>query len=210
MDWRLVALAGVGLFGVVEAAAQELPKIVEPAPTHQRYSAVGFASWYGSGFHGHATADGEIFDTRSLSAAHRTMPLPSYARVTNLGNGRSVIVRVNDRGPFIRGRILDVSSRVAKLLDFSGVAKVRIDYVGTAAPAGSDERALLASLRTGGAPATSPSATTVARAASDDGETIVAQTAERSTAAKARSPYGDLIMPASWLQATTTTASATP
>ena len=79
------------------------------------------------------------------------MPLPSYARVTNLSNDRSIVVRVNDRGPFIRGRILDVSARVAKLLDFSGrgLVKVRLDYIGKAPPAGADEPALLASLQTG-------------------------------------------------------------
>jgi rare lipoprotein A len=121
---------------------------------HQRYSVVGMASWYGSELHGHATADGEIFDMRSLSAAHRSMPLPSYARVTNLSNGRSIVVRVNDRGPFVRGRIVDVSARVAEMLEFNraGVTKVRLDYIGKAPPAGSDGPALLASLQTGGSP----------------------------------------------------------
>jgi rare lipoprotein A len=175
MIWRLAALAGIGLFGAVEAAAQELPRFREHPPERQRYSAVGLASWYGNEFHRHATADGEIFDMGSLSAAHRTMPLPSYARVTNLGNGRSIVVRVNDRGPFVGGRILDVSARVARLLAFDhlGVAKVRLDYVGKAPPAGSDEPALLASLQTGAARV----AAAAARLAPGGGTTEIARTA---------------------------------
>ena len=91
----------------------------------------------------------------SLSAAHPTMPLPSYARVTNLENGYSVIVRVNDRGPYHGGRVMDVSSRVADVLDMKamGTAKVKVDYVGAAPMEGSDDLQLLASLRTDGSPA---------------------------------------------------------
>ena len=98
------------------------------------YSAVGMASWYGAAFHGRRTANGEVYDMASLSAAHPTMPLPSYARVTNLGNGYSVIVRVNDRGPYHAGRVMDVSSRVADVLDMKamGTARVKVDYVGPA------------------------------------------------------------------------------
>jgi rare lipoprotein A len=119
------------------------------------YSAVGFASWYGDAFHGRRTANGEVYDMRSLSAAHPTMPLPSYARVTNLSNGYSVIVRVNDRGPYHSNRVMDVSSRVADVLDFKGAgsAKIRVDYVGRAPLEGSDDGELLASLRTDGSPA---------------------------------------------------------
>jgi rare lipoprotein A len=180
----------MGLFGAVEAASQEMPSFSQYAPTHERYSAVGLASWYGSEFRGRATADGEIFGVGSLSAAHRTMPLPSYARVTNLGNGRSIVVRVNDRGPFVRGRILDVSARVATLLDFNrrGVAKVRLDYIGKAPPAGSDEPALLASLQTRGAP-TVESASLTARAVSVERRAVV----ERPSAPEPRSPYGELV-----------------
>ncbi|CAA9306588.1 MAG: Septum-associated rare lipoprotein A, partial [uncultured Microvirga sp.] len=76
------------------------------------YSRVGLASWYGSDFHGRLTANGEIFDRESLAAAHPTMPLPSYARVTNLENRRSMIVRVNDRGPYHADRVMDVSENV--------------------------------------------------------------------------------------------------
>ena len=105
------------------------------------YAAVGLASWYGDAFHGRRTANGEVYDMRSLSAAHPTMPLPSYARVTNLGNGYSMIVRVNDRGPYAPGRIMDVSSRVADMLDFksAGTAKVKVEYVGPAPLAGADD-----------------------------------------------------------------------
>ena len=119
------------------------------------YTAVGMASWYGAAFHGRRTANGEVYDMASLSAAHPTMPLPSYARVTNLENGYSVIVRVNDRGPYHAGRVMDVSSRVADVLDMKamGTAKVKVDYVGAAPMEGSDNSQLLASLRTDGSPA---------------------------------------------------------
>jgi rare lipoprotein A len=119
------------------------------------YTATGMASWYGAAFHGRRTANGEVYDMASLSAAHPTMPLPSYARVTNLDNGYSVIVRVNDRGPYHAGRVMDVSSRVADVLDMKamGTAKVKVDYVGPAPMEGSDDSQLLASLRTDGSPA---------------------------------------------------------
>ena len=122
---------------------------------NSHYAAVGMASWYGDAFHGRRTANGEVYDMRSLSAAHPTMPLPSYARVTNLGNGYSMVVRVNDRGPYAPGRIIDVSSRVADMLDIksTGTAKVKVEYVGPAPLAGSDDSTLVASLRTDGSPA---------------------------------------------------------
>jgi rare lipoprotein A len=120
------------------------------------YVAIGMASWYGDAFQGRRTANGEIYDKESLSAAHPTMPLPSYARVTNLGNGRSIIVRVNDRGPYHGGRVMDVSSRVADVLNFkgAGTARVKVEYVGRASLDGSDDAKLLATLRIDGAPAT--------------------------------------------------------
>jgi len=119
------------------------------------YSAVGYASWYGDAFHGRRTANGEVYDMRSLSAAHPTMPLPSYARVTNLANGYSMIVRVNDRGPYSGGRIIDVSSLVADMLAIkaTGTAKVKVDYVGAAPLEGADDTMLAGSLRTDGGPA---------------------------------------------------------
>jgi rare lipoprotein A len=123
---------------------------------NESYAAVGNASWYGDAFQGRRTANGEIYDKDSISAAHPTMPLPSYARVTNLGNGRSIIVRVNDRGPYHGGRVMDVSSRVADALDFkgAGTARVKVEYIGRAAIEGSDDSRLLATLRLDGAPAT--------------------------------------------------------
>jgi rare lipoprotein A len=116
------------------------------------YSSTGMSSWYGDAFHGRKTANGEIYDKHSYTAAHPTMPLPSYARVTNVTNGRSIIVRVNDRGPFHGGRIVDVSERVANALEFKhlGTARVKVDYVGRASTAGSDDRKLVATLRTDG------------------------------------------------------------
>ena len=113
------------------------------------YNKVGLASWYGPNFHGRLTANGEIYDQYSLSAAHPTMPLPSYAKVTNLENGASVTVRVNDRGPFARGRIIDLSAKAAKLLDYEhkGLAKVRVKYLGKARMDGLDERVLVASYK---------------------------------------------------------------
>lgn len=113
------------------------------------YEAVGTASWYGAAFHGRMTANGEVFDANSFSAAHTTMPLPSYARVTNLKNGRSIIVRVNDRGPFHSNRIIDLSHRAAEVLDFrdDGVAKVKVKYIGPARLDGHDNAFLLASYR---------------------------------------------------------------
>ncbi len=113
------------------------------------YSAVGLASWYGDDFHGRYTANGEIFDMNSISAASPTLPLPSYARVTNLTNYRSIVVRVNDRGPYVGDRVMDVSARAAKLLGFygKGVTKVKIEYIGRAPLAGSDDGKLAATLR---------------------------------------------------------------
>jgi rare lipoprotein A len=92
------------------------------------YDETGIASWYGEQFHGRSTADGEIFDLNSLTAAHRTLPMPVVVRVTNLDNGRSIKLRVNDRGPYARGRIIDVSRRAAQMLGFEGqgTAHVRV------------------------------------------------------------------------------------
>jgi len=92
------------------------------------YDETGIASWYGEQFHGKYTANGEVFDLNQMTAAHRTLPMPSVVRVTNLENGRSIEVRVNDRGPYARGRIIDMSRRAAQLLGFEGqgTAKVRV------------------------------------------------------------------------------------
>lgn len=95
------------------------------------YSEVGVASWYGGKFHGRKTASGEVFDKNLLTAAHKTLPLPVIAKVTNLANGRSVKVRINDRGPFSRGRLIDLSQAAAKKLGFihHGTAKVRVEVL---------------------------------------------------------------------------------
>jgi rare lipoprotein A len=115
------------------------------------YREEGLASWYGDDFHGRLTANGEVFDMDSLSAAHPTLPMPCYARVTNLYNGRSLIVRVNDRGPYVANRLIDVSHKAAQLLGFkgNGTTRVRVEYAGRAPLEGSDDRQLEATLRTG-------------------------------------------------------------
>jgi peptidoglycan lytic transglycosylase len=127
------------------------------------YRADGVASWYGPDFHGRLTANGEVYDMHGISAAHPTMPLPSYARVTNLENGRSIVVRVNDRGPYAHERIIDLSIGTAKALKLygSGLARVRVEYVGRAPMEGSDDRMLLATLRDG-TPAPAPSRVMIA------------------------------------------------
>lgn len=111
------------------------------------YNKVGHASWYGDAFHGRLTANGEVYDKEHLSAAHPTFPLPSYARVTNLENGASVVVRVNDRGPYEYDRLIDVSSKTADLLDLKrkGSANVQVQYVGRARMDGHDMPYLMAS-----------------------------------------------------------------
>ncbi|WP_262695206.1 septal ring lytic transglycosylase RlpA family protein [Kordiimonas aquimaris] len=105
------------------------------------YDQVGFASWYGRDFHGKKTANGEIYNMNALTAAHKTLPMPTYVKVTNLENNRSIVLRVNDRGPFVAGRLIDVSRRGAQLLGFEkqGVTRVRIQA--------SDEQGRVASRR---------------------------------------------------------------
>lgn len=113
------------------------------------YDETGIASWYGPDFHGKLTANGEVFDQNAVSAAHKTLPMPSVVRVTNLENGRSLVVRVNDRGPFAHGRVIDMSRRSAQLLGFEGqgTARVRVEIMpeesrvlaGKLAPSGSSQ-----------------------------------------------------------------------
>ncbi|HVI50216.1 MAG TPA: septal ring lytic transglycosylase RlpA family protein [Candidatus Sulfotelmatobacter sp.] len=131
-------------YGVKEAIGQDtrggVYKVGKPYqiqgvwyyPTEDyNYSETGIASWYGPDFHGKYTANGEVFDQNDVTAAHRTLPLPSFVRVTNLDNGRSLVVRVNDRGPFAHGRILDLSKRAAQLLGMegTGTAKVKVEIM---------------------------------------------------------------------------------
>lgn len=146
------------------------------------HTETGIASWYGPGFHGKRTANGEAFDQNALTAAHRTLQMPSLVRVTNLENGRSIIVRINDRGPFSRGRVIDLSARSAELLQFKnqGTAKVKLQVLGEESRAiaeaakrgvnvngveiamnegrGLDSRFLMHNTSTGGAPATTQTA----------------------------------------------------
>lgn len=98
------------------------------------YDEIGIGSWYGPNFHGRPTANGEVFDQHQMTAAHTTLPIPSIAEVTNLENGRSVIVRINDRGPFVDDRIIDLSRAAAEELDYRsrGLARVRVRYLGPA------------------------------------------------------------------------------
>jgi len=111
-------------------------------PTEEGYRERGFASWYGEKFHGHDTSNGEVYDMFQLSAAHKSMPIPGFLRVTNLENNKSIIVRVNDRGPFHSDRIIDLSYAAAHMLDFAnkGTAMVEVEaimptIVANAAPA---------------------------------------------------------------------------
>jgi len=104
-------------------------------PAHEpNYDEIGIASWYGPTFHGKPSASGEPFDENALTAAHPTLPIPSLVRVTNLDNGRAVVVRLNDRGPFVDDRIIDLSRGAAGVLDMHGpgTARVRVQYVGPA------------------------------------------------------------------------------
>src|SRR5712691_2608224 len=147
MPWTVLLLLAVVLAGcaggrhapaaVGDARGKGLYKIGNPYqidgvwyyPAEDwNYNETGIASWYGEAFHGKDTANGENFDLNAMTAAHRTLPLPTVVEVTNLDNGRSIQVRVNDRGPFARGRIIDLSRRSAQLLGFEaqGTAKVRV------------------------------------------------------------------------------------
>lgn len=134
-------------------------------PSDRPHRSEGVASWYGDDFHGRLTANGEVYDMHGISAAHPTMPMPSYARVTNLRTGRSLIVRVNDRGPYHADRVVDLSAKAADLLQFrgKGLSRVRVEFVGPAPLEGSDDRRLVATL-TDGKPAPAPSAVRLAAA----------------------------------------------
>ena len=133
---RVLSILMAALFLVASVGAAPVPN--HPVPrvnpksraSQSKPYQVGKASWYGKKFHGKATASGEDFDMFELTAAHRQLPLGTYVKVTNLRNDKWVIVRVNDRGPYIRGRIMDLSYGAARMLDFhAGVEKVRLDVV---------------------------------------------------------------------------------
>lgn len=136
----LSACAGKGSSGSSTAPAQSYVKVGKPytvkgvtyVPAHQPgYREEGLASWYGPGFHGRSTANGETFDKWELTAAHPTLPMPSLVRVTHLKTGKQIVVRINDRGPFAKGRIIDLSRRAAEELGTigEGVARVRVEYM---------------------------------------------------------------------------------
>jgi rare lipoprotein A len=151
------------------------------------YVKTGKASWYGASFHGRLTANGEIYDMFALSAAHPTFPLPSYARVTNKKTGSSVMVRVNDRGPYVADRVMDVSSRAAELLGYKsdGVGDVKVEYVGKAPVEGDDTAMLMASYRPGNAsPLNDGLATGVMVASNDVPSRLSYATPARSAAAR--------------------------
>ena len=102
-----------------------------PSKKVETFSQTGKASWYGPGFHGRKTSNGERFDMNMMTAAHPTLPIPSYARVTNLANGKTIVVRINDRGPFHSSRVMDLSKAAAQKLGFmhTGVAQVKVEQV---------------------------------------------------------------------------------
>jgi rare lipoprotein A len=106
------------------------------------YDRIGQASYYAHQFHGRRTSNGEIFDMDALSAAHPTLPLPSYVHVTNLDNGRTLLLRVNDRGPYVANRVIDVSRTAARYLGFEvrGTTRVRVRYAGPAPLSGDDRQ----------------------------------------------------------------------
>jgi rare lipoprotein A len=157
------------------------------------YDEIGIASWYGEAFHNHYTADGEVFDMTLPSAAHATLPLPSLVEVTNLANGKTLMVRVNDRGPFVDGRIIDLSKEAAAELGFvtAGVTRVRVRYVGRAAdPGGMSARQELASAPRSPAAAAPHSLGLVTLA--DAGAPTRAAEYDYSTAPKHPIPYSQL------------------
>ncbi len=162
---------------------------------------VGMASWYGPKFHRRKTANGEWFDMNYLSAAHKTMPLPSYVRVTNLENGRKVVVRVNDRGPFVGTRIIDMSKRAAEVLGFrqKGKARVKVEYLGPA-PLGDDRRLLAKLNRVKGAPKSTLVAAINGRSvpASSAAPVMVARNDYQPAPARAYAMQGEMVADAAY------------
>lgn len=128
--WMKIRPAHLGVLMVLAAGCSGERQDSAPDPARPAYVEKGLASWYGKAFAGRRTASGERFDPTAMTAAHPTLPFGSMLRVTNLSNGRSVMVRVNDRGPFVRGRVLDCSEAAASELGFraKGVAHVAIDW----------------------------------------------------------------------------------
>jgi rare lipoprotein A len=129
----LPASAALGLAALLTAScAVKTPPVPRPPiPPRPGQTEKGRASWYGPTFHGRTTASGERYNMLDLTAAHRTLPFNTYVRVTNLANGRRLVVRINDRGPFLRGRIIDLSYTAAKILDIpeAGTSEVRLEVL---------------------------------------------------------------------------------
>lgn len=128
---RIIGLAlSLSLAGLFLASCSSR---VPPPPREPLTGQTGIASWYGGKFHGRTTANGETYDKHGMTAAHRTLPFDTIVKVTNLANGKSVRLRINDRGPFVKGRIIDVSRRAAEELDFriKGITRVRLEVVST-------------------------------------------------------------------------------
>ena len=124
----IVAVAFAAVLQAVPATPTHVPSQADAAPA---WTQNGKVSWYGPGFHGRRTANGEIFDTNEMTMAHRSLAFDTKVRVTNLDNGRSIIVRVNDRGPYVGGRIADLSHAAASRLGFveDGVVRARIELI---------------------------------------------------------------------------------
>ena len=121
-----IAIASLLAFTSLSAKAEASLNNVQPSPVFSGLSRTGKASWYGPGFHGRRTASGEKFNQNVLTAAHRSLPFGARVRVTNHHTGRSVVVRINDRGPFIRGRIIDLSRASAHSLGLAGLSNVTL------------------------------------------------------------------------------------
>ncbi|MDH3473904.1 MAG: septal ring lytic transglycosylase RlpA family protein [Rhodospirillales bacterium] len=129
--FAFAAMTAVLLLSLPLRAESEGLRFVKAGYDGAEFEQIGIGSWYGPGFHGRQTASGEIFDQTKLTAAHPTLPLHSWIKVTNLTNKRSVLLLVNDRGPYVDGRIVDVSRRAAQLLGIvkRGLAKVRVEVI---------------------------------------------------------------------------------
>lgn len=199
----MIVLTGCGETKVASPTARTLPqgqaqpyKIGNPyqvagvwyyPKVDYNYDETGIASWYGPGFHGKYTANGEIYDQNGLTAAHKTLPLPSMVRVTNLENGRSIVVRVNDRGPFSNGRIIDMTRRGAQLLGFigPGTARVRVQILSEESQALAAAASAKGGEGFGPKPSAAPAGTVTATPLPPVGATSTAQATPPATQAPA-------------------------
>lgn len=137
--------SAIGNFSLLCAVVMILALFASCAPQHARgkvpsYRTHGTASWYGPGFYGKRTANGEKYNAKAMTAAHRTLPFNTTLKVTNLDNGKSVVVRINDRGPFIRGRVIDLSKKAAQELGLIGTGTAEVELVAIAAKRGEESQ----------------------------------------------------------------------